>query len=233
MTAGHPAASRAVDAVLFDLDGTLVDSHATIAEAMVLALRAHGYQIDADTLIPMIGPPMEIVALQLGAPPEVAARINAEYLRLYHHGYVQRTPECPGASALLVRLHAAGLALGIVTNKVEEGARLVVEVERWQPYFGVVVGRDTPGAAAKPAPGAAWHALSVLGVPPERTAFVGDTEFDVRCARAAGLCYAIALRGHREDALLRAEGATHLVDSLDEVGTVLLGAPAPGIEVPR
>ena len=61
---------RIVDAVLFDLDGTLVDSHLTIAEAMVAALHTFGYEIDVPTLIPMIGPPMEALALELGAPPE-------------------------------------------------------------------------------------------------------------------------------------------------------------------
>ena len=218
--------TRAVDAVLFDLDGTLVDSLETIAEAMVIALHTFGYTIDVPTLIPMIGPPMEVVALNLGAPADEAARINAEYIRLYHHGYVQRTPEHPGASALLERLAAAGMVLGVVTNKVEEGARLVVDAERWNDRFGVVVGRDTPNSAAKPAPEAALHALRVLGIAPEHAAFVGDTEFDMRCGRAAGLARVIGLVGNRDASLLRAEGATDLVHSLDEVGTLLLGAEA-------
>ena len=216
---------RIVDAVLFDLDGTLVDSHLTIAEAMVAALHPFGYEIDVPTLIPMIGPPMEALALELGAPPEEAARINAEYLRLYHHGYIQRTPEHAGASALLGRLADAGIVLGVVTNKVEEGARMVVEIEGWSDRFGVVVGRDTPNAAAKPSPLAALHALGVLGIAPERTAFVGDTEFDVRCARDAGIAHVIALDTNRDPAFLRAEGATHLVHTLEEVGPLLLGAP--------
>ena len=219
-----PTPDRTVDAVLFDLDGTLVDSLETIAEAMVAAAGAFGYTVDIPTLIPMIGPPMEAVARQLGASAEEAARINTEYLRLYHDGYVQRTPEHAGASALLDRLATAGLALGIVTNKVEEGARLVVDVEGWHHRFGVVVGRDTPNAAAKPSPEAALHALRVLGVPPERAAFVGDTEFDMACGRAAGLSRVIGLLGHRDAALLRAEGATDLVHSLDEVGALLLEA---------
>ncbi|MFA7248577.1 MAG: HAD family hydrolase [Dehalococcoidia bacterium] len=215
------AAARLVDAVLFDLDGTLVDSLQTIAEAMSTALHEFGYEIDVQRLVPLIGPPMDLLAHELGAPLDVAARINREYLRLYHHGYIQRTPEHPGAGALLERLAAAGIAMGVVTNKVEEGARLVLDVRGWSSRFGVVVGRDTPGAAAKPAPEAAWYALRVLGVPPERAAFVGDTEFDVRCARAAGLRHVIALAGNRDEALLRAEGATHVVRSLDEAGAML------------
>jgi HAD superfamily hydrolase (TIGR01549 family) len=216
---------RVVDAVLFDLDGTLVDSHHTIAEAMVAALRTFGYEIDVPTLIPMIGPPMEVLARDLGAPADEAVRINEEYLRLYHHGYVQQTPEHEGATALLERLADAGIALGVVTNKVEEGARMVLDVENWTARFGVVVGRDTPNAAAKPSPEAALHALRILGVAPARAAFVGDTEFDVRCARAAGIAHVIALDTNRDPAFLRAEGATHLVHTLAEIGPLLLGTP--------
>lgn len=226
------APSRSVDAVLFDLDGTLVDSLQTIAEAMVVALRSFGYEMDVARLIPLIGPPMEVLARDLGAPPEEAVRINAEYLRLYHDGYVQRTPETTGASALLDRLAAAGIALGVVTNKVEQGARLVLDAEGWASRFGVVVGRDTPNAAAKPAPEAAWHALRVLGVPPERAAFVGDTEFDMRCAQAAGIAHVIALTGSRDGDFLRAEGATHLVHSLEAVGALLLEPGLLDAEVP-
>ena len=76
-----------------------------------------------------------------------------------------------------------------------EASREVLSAEGWDDRFGVVVGRDTPNAAAKPAPEAALHALRVLGVPPERAAFVGDTEFDMRCGRAAGLARVIALLG--------------------------------------
>ncbi len=221
----------AVDAVLFDLDGTLVDSHQTIAEAMVAALRTFGHEIDVPTLIPLIGPPMDALARELGASAEQAMQINQEYLRLYHHGYIQQTPEHDGASALLKQLAAAGIALGVVTNKVEEGARMVVEIEGWGAHFGVVVGRDTPNAAAKPSPQAALYALRVLGVPPERAAFVGDTEFDVRCGRAAGIGYVIALDTNRDPAFLRAEGATHIIHTLEEVGPLLLGTgvtPAGG-----
>ena len=221
----------AVDAVLFDLDGTLVDSHQTIAEAMVAALRTFGHEIEVSTLIPLIGPPMDALARNLGASSEEAVQINDEYLRLYHHGYIQQTPEHDGASALLERLSAAGIALGVVTNKVEEGARMVVDIEGWGAYFGVVVGRDTPNAAAKPLPLAALHALSILDVSPERAAFIGDTEFDAACGRAAGIRYVIALDTNRDAAFLRAEGATHIIHTLEEVGPLVLGtgvAPAGG-----
>ena len=96
------APERSVDAVLFDLDGTLVDSLATIAEAMAVVLRRHGFDATAEQVVPMIGPPMEVVAQQFGAPAEQAIRIQDDYLALYTAEYVARTPEREGATALLV-----------------------------------------------------------------------------------------------------------------------------------
>lgn len=223
--------SRLVDAVLFDLDGTLVDSHRAIALAMVEALGAHGITVEIDRLVSMIGPPMEMLAGQLGAPPHVATLVNRDYLRLYHGEHIRQTPEHEGATELLRSLHEAGVALGIVTNKVEEGARIVVEVEGWGDLFGVIAGRDTPGAAAKPSPEAARYALAALGVPAERAAFVGDTEYDVRCAVAAGIPYVIMLDANRDPALLRADGATHIVRDLEEAGAILLGVEADRLGV--
>ncbi len=214
---------RAIDAVLFDLDGTLVDSLPAIAAAMTRVLATHGYEIDDAQLVPMVGPPMELIARQLGFPPEEAARISEEYLRLYRAEYVRQTPELPGATALLERLATAGIPLGVVTNKVESSAREVLRALDWTKRFGAIIGRDTPGGAAKPEPDSALLALSILGIAPDRAAFVGDTEFDVYCARDAGIRTIVALDGNRDAAFLRAEGATHLVHSLDEVGDLLLG----------
>lgn len=223
--------SALVDAVLFDLDGTLVDSHLAIAESMVQALGAHGIAIEVDRLVPMIGPPMDTLAQQLGATPDEAAAINRDYLRLYHGEYIRHTPEHDGATELLRGLREAGIALGIVTNKVEEGARIVVEVEGWGDLFGAVAGRDTPGAAAKPSPDAARYVLERLGVSPERAAFVGDTEYDVRCAVAAGIPYVVMLDTNRDASMLRAEGATHIVRDLEEAGAILLGVEADRLGV--
>lgn len=216
-------AARTVDAVLFDLDGTLVDSLPTIAETMAVVFGAHGHPITEAELLRLIGPPIEVLALSLGASAAQAARINADYLRLYHHGSIQRTPPYAGAAALLDRLEAAGIALGVVTNKIEEGGRLMLAVQGWSERFRVVVGRET-AAAAKPHPEAAWHALRALGVAPERAAIVGDTEFDMGCGRAAGLRYVIGVIGARDEAQLRAEGATHVVPALAGVAPLLLGA---------
>ena len=215
--------ARPVDAVLFDLDGTLVDSLPTIALAMRDALRLYGIEKDVEDIYPLIGPPIEIMAQQLGASVEIGNRIGDEYRRVYDSTYIHQTPPCAGAAELLDALDAAGVSYGIVTNKIERQGRLMLEVMGWTERVSVVLGRDSAGAAAKPDPEAALIALRSLDGSPERAAFVGDTEFDLRCGRNAGLALVIGVIGARTREQLVAEGATHVVDSLLDVAPLVLG----------
>ena len=212
----------AVKAVLFDLDGTLVDSLPTIADAMAEAARLHGLEAEAEQIIPLIGAPMNILVEELyNVSPEVANLVNADYFRIYESHYIQKTPPVDGAGVLLEALRDAGMRLAVVTNKRDVGARLMTEIQGWMHLFEVVHGRDS--GAPKPEPEAALAALRVLGVPPSEAAFVGDTEFDMNCGRDAGLPVVVGLVGSRDAEKLRDEGATHIVHSLSEVAPILLG----------
>lgn len=216
---------RAPRAALFDLDGTLVDSLPTIAEAMSAALRLHGHEVSPASIVPLVGPPMNVMARDIARVTEAAAEaINADYLRIYHDDYIGQTPPRDGADALLRRLQADGITLAILTNKVEDGAHRMLAVQGWTERFAFVAGRDT--SEPKPHPEAALHVLRALGIPPREAAIVGDTEFDMRCGRAAGLGMTIGITGARSVADLRASGATHVVHHLDEVVGILLGAEA-------
>ena len=215
--------ARPVDAVLFDLDGTLVDSLPTIALAMRDALRLHGIEKTVEEIYVLIGPPIEVMAQQVGASIDDAQRIGDEYRRVYDSTYIRQTPPCAGAAELLDALDTAGVPYGIVTNKIERQGRLMLEVMGWTERVSVVLGRDSAGAAAKPDPEAALIALRSLDGSPERAAFVGDTEFDMRCGRNAGLVLVIGVTGARTREQLVAEGATHVVDSLLDVAPLVLG----------
>jgi phosphoglycolate phosphatase len=215
-----------IRAALFDLDGTLVDSLPTIAEAMTEAVRLHGLDANPQEIIPLIGAPMNLLVEQIyGVSGEVADQINADYLRIYHGDYIDRTPPNPGAGTLLHGLHRAGMTLGIVTNKNEEGGRRMVAIQRWGDYFQVVAGRDS-AAHPKPHPEAALAALRRLDVPREEAAFVGDTEFDMNCGRDAGLAVVIGLVGARSAEHLRDSGATHVIHHLSEVAAIVGGVGA-------
>ena len=214
--------AQAVRAALFDLDGTLVDSLPTIAEAMVAAMRRHGHDIDPVEVIARVGPPMNLLVQQMtGLPPEQAERVNELFTELYYSEYIEQTPVIAGAGALLNRVSAAGLRLGVLTNKIERGGTEMVELQGWTDHFSVIVGRDTT-PHPKPAPDGALYALEHLGVPPEQAALVGDTEYDMTCGREAGLRLVIGLTGGRSTEQLFESGATHTVTHLDQVGALLL-----------
>jgi HAD superfamily hydrolase (TIGR01509 family) len=220
--AGHRTPLRAV---LFDLDGTLVDSLPTIGAAMSEAMRMHGFDVSPEDVMPRIGPPMDVlVEMVTGCPREVALRVDADFKRLYYGTYIQHTPSIAGASELLDDLEAAGVALSVITNKVESGGRQMLEIMGWAHRFATVVGRDT--TQPKPAPDGALLALERMGAPAAEAAIVGDTEYDVVCGRDAGIASVVGLVGSRSAEDLRAAGATHVVERLDEVAPILLGARA-------
>lgn len=208
--------------VLFDLDGTLVDSLPTVAAAMSRALGDFGHDIPAREVLPRIGAPMPVLAAELtGVTPEVAEQMNERYLELYYDKFIETTRPLAGASNLLTRLRDSGVPMAVVTNKNEDGALRMVKIQRWESFFQAVVGRDTT-PRPKPWPDGSLFALERLGVPANRGAFVGDTEFDMQTGRDAGLRYRIGLLGARTVAELEVSGATHIASDLDAVGTILL-----------
>ncbi|HJN92937.1 MAG TPA: HAD family hydrolase [Dehalococcoidia bacterium] len=209
--------------VLFDLDGTLVDSEAQVAEAACEALKAFGHDVSLDQLAPYLGPPLvETYMEMLGVDREEARTIYQEYLRIYMTQHVPNTQPISGAEALLDSLRDRGLPLALVTNKVEELARAVVEVMGWEQRFGIVVGADTTHEG-KPGPAPALHALDALAVPPGEAVLVGDSPADMGCAVNTKLLAGIAVPGFQSADRMREAGATHFCADLIGVRALLLG----------
>jgi HAD superfamily hydrolase (TIGR01549 family) len=199
-------------AALFDLDGTLVDSLPTVGAAMEAALREFGHHFAVETIVPLIGAPMPALAAELTGVSKVEAeRTNKRDLSLYSDEFIQTIRPFDDAE----------VALGIVTNKNEQGAHAMVELQGWKSQFDVVIGRDTT-ARPKPWPDGTLHGLDVLGTTPDESALIGDTEFDMGAGRDAGLRYCLGMLGTRDEARLREAGATHVLDTLPAVGDLLL-----------
>ncbi len=213
-----------LDAILFDLDGTLADSMTVIAEALVDTLSRWGHATTVEALMPHFGPKMqEVIQAATGVSDDEADRIYADYLPRYYGEYMARSRPLPGADALLDTLAPTGLPLGIVTSKIETGAHDLLAHLGWTDHFGVVVGRDTT-PAMKPSPVPVRYALDALGADPARTVSVGDTEEDMKAASAAGVASIIGLTVIRAPEPMRAAGATHICEDLDAVRSLLLAA---------
>lgn len=187
------------DAVLFDLDGTLTDSAPQLTASANTLRTARGL------------PPLPYAALREaagkgargliwasmrvtpGAPSFEALR--TEFLADYEARLTTEAVLFPGIPELLDRLSTAGVPWGIVTNKAEHLARLIVASSPVLQKAQCLVGGDTTGRM-KPAPDSILEGLKRLAVRPENALYAGDDERDMKAARAAGTAAAALAWGY-------------------------------------
>ncbi|MFC3655858.1 phosphoglycolate phosphatase [Xanthomonas hyacinthi] len=188
-------------AVLFDLDGTLLDSAPDLLAA-ANALRAeHGADaLRLEQLRPVVSKGSRAM---LGvAFPELptAARdaLIPDFLRQYETLIGRHSQPFDGIAPMLQRLEDAGCVWGIVTNKPEYLARLILPQLGWERRCAVLIGGDTL-AERKPHPLPLQVAAQRLGLDPQQIAYVGDDERDILAARAAGMASVAVLWGYRLD----------------------------------
>ena len=186
-------ALRRPRAILFDWDNTLVDSWATIHEALNFLMRAMGrpeWSL-ADTKEKVRLSLREAFPLHFGARWEEARDIYLERFRAIH---LDRLTALPGREALLRELAGQGVFLGVVSNKTGEVLRREVAHLGWSELFGAVVGAGD-AALDKPACEPVHLALRPSGVSAgDEVWFVGDTAVDMECALNSG-CVAVLLGG--------------------------------------
>ena len=182
-------------AVLFDLDGTLVDSIELLVRSMEHAFGDRERRPPVAEWVAAIGTPLDAMLRRWAADDADVAHLRARYREYQFAHHDAMTTAYPGAVETVRALHAAGHPLGLVTAKLEVGARRALALIGVEACFTAVVGMDAT-AKHKPEPEPVWHALSLLGdVPPSRALFVGDSTHDMRAGRAAGVRTAAALWG--------------------------------------
>jgi phosphoglycolate phosphatase len=204
--------------LIFDLDGTLLDSIADIGGAMNDALAARGFPAhEMSAYLQMVGEGVETLALR--ALPKDAHVDVTEFVAAYRVRYAERmeanTKPYDGIPAMLDALAARGLPMAVLSNKRED---FTVELVRRQlsKWRFVEVRGERRGVPRKPDPTAALELARVLGVAPKDCAFVGDTPIDVQTAIAAGMQPVAVLWGFRgHDELHRAGARTLLTHPRD------------------
>jgi pyrophosphatase PpaX len=203
--------------VLFDFDGTVIDSGAIILASMRHAAETvlGGRYSDAQLLRSVGGPGLEAQMHALDP-----ARVD-ELVRVYraHNEQLHETLAlCAGMDAVLETLKARGHRLGIVTAKRRVTVDLAFAHVPIEHFFDIVVGSDAT-AEQKPHPAPLLHALEQLGAAPGDAAYVGDSPFDMQAAKAAGL-YAVGVswgRIHEAGKLTDADVIVHEADDLLEL----------------
>ena len=193
--------------VIFDLDGTLVDSAPDLADALDMLLTDMGLDpLGVDRVRQLIGHGMaELVRKGLIArgalpqPPELAQAVQ-RFTTYYTANLSRKSKAYPGATEVLNTLHLAGWRLVVCTNKLEASARRLLQDLGLLSAFAVVAGPDTFGVA-KPHPA---HLLGCL--PPNNPAsrpavMIGDSEVDIAAAKAAGLPVIAVTWGYAQTSL--------------------------------
>ena len=214
----------AVDAVAFDLDGTLLDTVHDLAASVNMLLAGQGLApLSTAVVRDLIGKGIaELIGDSLmharGTPPrdgEVAA-----LLPLYQQGYAsilgRQTQLFPGVRSGLDRMRAAGFRLAVITNKTTRFVLPHLVHAGIAEYFEVVVGGDD-AAAKKPDAAPLLLAAARMGVRPSRMLMVGDSANDVGAARAAGSPVVVLPYGYSEGMPVQSLAADGIVNSLDAV----------------
>ena len=216
----------ACETVVFDLDGTLLDTLCDLHLSTNAALAAHGMPPRTkDEVRRFVGNGIALLihrAVPEGTPAEVEAAVLDSFRAHYGAHCEDHTAPYPGIRELLASLRAAGLGLDVVSNKADFAVQELVG-RQFPGAFDAVLGEnEAAGVRKKPAPDMVEAALDRMGRGREGLAYVGDSEVDVATASAVG-CRCVACSwGFRSVAALVEAGATTIVDTPAELERVLL-----------
>lgn len=218
------APARTWSAVLFDLDGTIVDSATDITNSLAHMFTELGLDVPSDDVLrSYVGPPL-LDSLRLTAGFDDAEAWEA--LNVYRNHYSEhflRSPVFPGVTGVLERLHAAGIPVALATSKPESMARAVLDHAGLSQYFTVITGASDDEELSTKADvvAEALRRLQAKGVDTENAVMVGDRGYDTLGALANGVPTILVEWGYGSPA--EAGDAMAVVHSTDQLRNLLLG----------
>jgi phosphoglycolate phosphatase len=219
--------------VVFDVDGTLVDSQHLIVAAMSEAFEATGHPLpERERVLSVVG--LSLHEAMIALAPHLAESETLRLADLYRDSFVAQrlaggtaahAPLYPGAFAALTRLAAAdGTALGVATGKARGGLDHLFECFPIGHLFATTQTADAH--PSKPHPSMLQAALAETGAEAGRSVMVGDTEYDVLMGRAAGMATVGVAWGYHPRARLVAAGADVIIDDFADIDAALAGLGA-------
>ena len=222
-----PAARRWLPrAVVFDLDGTLIDSAGDIADVLNGCLVDEAIApFDEPAVVTMIGGGAKMLVeraldrLGRGQDTVLLDRVFDKFARRYEALGAGRSVAFPGATDVLARLKADGVGLAICTNKPEDITRRVLDQLDLTRWFGAIIG-ESPRLPRKPEPDMLLAALSGLGATPTDAVMVGDSAADIGTAKAAGV-RSVAVTFGYTTIPPRELGADAVIERFDELYAAL------------
>lgn len=230
-------AGRPVDAVVFDLDGTLIDSAADLARAANRLLAEQDRRaLSLAELRSFIGDGARVLVERAMAATGAAAAaesldaLTARFVAHYEANATAATTVYPTVPETLARLRRAGLRIAVCTNKPQAATGSVLHALGLAEFVDAAAGGDR-FPVRKPEAGHLLGTLALLGVPAARAVMVGDNEHDAAVARAAGTGAVLVTYGYARKPLAEID-ADARIDRLDELPGLLGLEPATAVDKP-
>ena len=211
----------AVSTILWDMDGTLVDSVPLIVESFRHTVREHtGLTLPDEVFIAGIGTPLS-EQLRAFSRDDAECDSMREMYSLYYVKNALRVEPFEGVEALLRSLKERGFKQGIVTSKSRAGLDRVLKQFDWEDLFDVTVGADEV-KLGKPNPEPVLLAMKTLDVKPDETWMIGDSPHDLEAGRAAGAKIGAVAWGPFDHGLLREHTPEAFFESLDSIASTFI-----------
>ncbi|AQZ47220.1 pyrophosphatase PpaX [Paenibacillus larvae subsp. larvae] len=205
-----------INTLLFDLDGTILDTNELIIQSFIHALQGQtSTPLDREAIILQMGRPLTEQLQFFSGRDEVTDLITLYRTFNYdqHDRYVRAFPH---VKEVLARIHSRGVKLGVVTSKIRRTTELGLELSGLSPYLDVIVTIDDV-RNPKPDPEGIHLAISRFGSVPEETIMVGDSHYDIEAARNAGVASVAVGWSLKGEAYLRQYHPDHLIQDMRDL----------------
>jgi phosphoglycolate phosphatase len=208
-----------INLIIFDLDGTLIDSRIDITNALNYALEPYGLEpFSVGETVKLIGEGITrlIEKVLNDRDGSLKAAVMERFLDHYSRHILDSTTEYPGVRETLERLNTYKKA--VISNKKESLSRMVLDGLGLSGFFDMIIGSDTV-PEKKPSPMPVLKVLSELHILPADALIVGDSNYDIDAGRAAGILTVAVTYGYRPLEVIR--HADYLIDSMSELVPLL------------
>lgn len=208
-----------INTVIFDLDGTLLNTLEDLTASVNYALEQFGFPVrTTEEIRQFVGNGVKVLmdlSVPTNTPPEITQKCLTVYRSHYNTNMQNKTKPYDGILDLLHNLKEMGIKLAVVSNKYDAAVKSLCK-DYYSDYIDVAIG-ESPEVSKKPAPDSVFTALSKLDSVKEEAIYVGDSDVDVHTAQNAGVPCVGVTWGFRSKEVLKREGADMIIDTPNDL----------------